>query len=66
MWTLINRLYRRLHEKLNVINLSALIGSQQGRIEIELENIMRWEDDGGLIPNEVAKSIVGLGSNYLP
>lgn len=64
MWALINRLYRQRPQKQNANNLLDLIKPQLGRTESEPENIMRWEDDGGLILNEVAESTVRLGPNY--
>jgi hypothetical protein len=36
------------------------------RADIELENILRWEDEGGLVTNAVIESSVILSSNHLP
>lgn len=65
MWTFISRLYRQRHQKQNENNLPEMIQPQQGGTKAKPKNIMRWEDDGGLIINEVAESTIRLGSNYL-
>jgi hypothetical protein len=64
MRTLINRLYRQRLQKENTNKVPELVSPQLEITDFELENILRWEDDGGQI-NEVAKSTVGSRSNHL-
>lgn len=47
------------------ITLARIIRPNRPRTESETMNIMRWEDDGGLIINDVVESPVRLGTNYL-
>ena len=55
---------QRIHFK-DSDNILELIRPQLERTKIELENIPRWEDEGGLIINEVAELAVMLNSNHL-
>jgi hypothetical protein len=43
-----------------------LVKSQLEGTEIEFEHILRWEDDGGFIINDVGESVIMLNFNLLP
>jgi hypothetical protein len=46
--------------------MSGLVKPLLERTEIELEYILRWEDDGGFIINDAVESIIMLNFNLLP